>query len=595
MTGARGVVGLTCAAILLRLALFLGRGDYLAFDEGWYLLLGRSLWTGDGYSLVGTPHLTLSPLFPLLAGGVGRAIGNWVWGGRIVAAVASGLVVVPVWSLCRRWTDARTAIAVAALVAVTPSLAPFVAAYWVGADLWVGAEPLLHLALYSGLALWTRAVEDGARRWWVLAGVCLGLAFLARPEALGVAGVIVLWSIGVSVRSRARPLAVGTLLLAAGVGLTALPYWSRLHALTGSWHLTGREVDVASAWRVTGASASPATDIERMLVQDDGAYEARLYALDASGLEMRSAYWGLPRTTPGVRSMARPARTPGDTRPSDVGGATGASTGTDEQGPTSRPGEAPSLARLILIAAVTLVPSWGWLPILVGLLVTIRQRRSTTETGATIALVATSLTVGAVAAIDPRTQLFLVPLLVLWMVRGIDAYARRLQARYSGLRPDFVRTLGLGTALVAGLGILGWQFGMSRAVGSPHQVVGAQNRRVGEAVDSLLDGRPGPIASWHPAIAVFADRDWRPIPLAGLPEVVRYEQAVGATGMVLSAYYPPTRGAEVFGARYTVLPVPPGPPTLAAWTVTRVGGDALVVRARIDPSPASGRDGSAPP
>ena len=74
------IAGVTLAAVLLRLVLLLGRGDYLAFDEGWYLLLGRSLWMGQGYELIGTPHVTLSPLFPALAGAVGRAIGDWVWG-----------------------------------------------------------------------------------------------------------------------------------------------------------------------------------------------------------------------------------------------------------------------------------------------------------------------------------------------------------------------------------------------------------------------------------------------------------------------------------------------------------------------------------
>ena len=34
------VVWLTAGACALRLLAFLGRGDYVAFDEGWYLLLG---------------------------------------------------------------------------------------------------------------------------------------------------------------------------------------------------------------------------------------------------------------------------------------------------------------------------------------------------------------------------------------------------------------------------------------------------------------------------------------------------------------------------------------------------------------------------
>ncbi|MEN9792890.1 MAG: hypothetical protein RL330_968, partial [Actinomycetota bacterium] len=513
----RSVLGVALIAVLLRLVLLLGRGDYVAFDEGWYLLLGRSVWTGEGYSLIGTPHLTLSPLFPLLAGGVGRLIGDWLWGGRLVAAVASGLLVLPVWSLARRWSGERTALAVAAVIAVTPSLAPFVAAYWVGADLWVGAEPLLHLFLYAGLALWARALDTEGRRWWGLAGVLLAVAFLARPEALGVLGILVLWSAGSAMRNRSRARAFGTGLLLAAFAVTASPYWIRLHSHTGIWRLTGREVDATSAIRMNEArSRSAASDIERMLLVDDGSYEARLYALDPSGLRMHSAYWGVVAKGESAVSTAVPTESAArDVHPDAPNGA------------AREPDAAPSLTRAVSVAAVTMLPVWAWVIAAIGLLVTLRRPRASSERGATVALLATSGTIGLVAAVDARTQLFLVPLLIFWMVRGIEWIAHAMESRISGLRPGFVHRVTLAAIVLAGLGTLGWQLTMSRTVGSPHHVVGAQNRAVGEVLDSLLDGRAGPVASWHPAIAVFADRDWRPLPLAGLPQSVRYAQATG--------------------------------------------------------------------
>ena len=572
----RSVWGVMLSAVMLRLVLFLGRGDYVAFDEGWYLLLGRSLWTAEGYSLVGTPHLTLSPLFPLVSGGLGRLIGDWLWGGRLVAAVASGLVVLPVWSLARRWSGERTALAVAGLVAVTPSLAPFVAAYWVGADLWVGAEPVLHLFLYAGLAVWANALETDGRRWWALAGFLLAAAFLARPEALGVVGILTLWSAGSAFWHRSRARALGMMLLLGAFAVTASPYWIRLHSLTGHWRLTGREVDASSALRVTDArSRSAASDIERMLLVDDGSYESRLYALDASGLRLQSAYWGVPRDGETSVPVAVPTATPPGT------------VARDALPDVPRvPDEAPSLGRAVMVAALTMMPGWAWLIAAFGLLLTLRRPRDSSERGATVALLATSGTIGLVAAVDARTQLFLVPLLLLYMVRGVEGIADAMESRLDGLRPGFVRRVTLAAIGLAGLGTLGWQFTMARTVGSPHHVVGAQNRAVGEALDSLLGGRPGPVASWHPAIAVFADRDWRPLPLAGLPQTVRYAQASGAIAMVISAYYPPTRGQELLGTRYTVIPVPSGAPALVGWGLTRVDGDSLVTRARLIVRPA---------
>lgn len=579
------IAGLTGAAILLRLVLLLGRGDYLAFDEGWYLLLGRSLWTGQGYELIGTPHVTLSPLFPALAGAVGRVLGDWVWGGRLVAAVASGLCVLPVWALVRRWSGERTALVVAALVAVTPSMAPFVAAYWIGADLWVGAEPLLHLGLLAGLASWARAVDEGGHRWWAVAGGCLAAAFLARPEALGVVGLLGLWSAALAWHRRSRVSAVGAALLLAAFGVVAAPYWIRLHAVTGTWRLTGREIDATSALRLADPTArTAATDIERMLVADDGAYETRLYSLDASGLGLQSAYWGVPRAV-ATPTDAVPAPTPISTPvPSPMRAAEAAPAA--EQGAPAADEAAPSIGVAVRVAATTLLPAWSWILVLLGGLATMRRPRSVSERGATVALLGTSLTIGVVAAVDARTQLFLVPLLLLWMVRGVEMSADVLEAGLTGIRPGFVRRVVLVGIATAGLGTLGWQLRMSLVVGSPHHVVGSQNRHVAERLGALLDGRPGPIASWHPAVAVFADRDWRPLPLALLAPTVRFEQAAGAVAMVLSAYYPPTRGQELFGTRYTVIPVPEGPPASADWTLRRRDADSLITRAELVRRPA---------
>ena len=51
--------------------------------------------------------------------------------------------------------------------------------------------------------------------------------------------------------------------------------------------------------------------------------------------------------------------------------------------------------------------------------------------------------------------------------------------------------------------------------------------------------------------------------------------------MLISAYYPPTRGQELLGTRYTLIPVPSGEPSLVDWGLTRVDGDSLITRARL--------------
>lgn len=579
------LAGLAAGAILLRWLLFLGRGDYIAFDEGWYLLLGRSWWTGAGYQLIGLPHITLSPVFPIVAGAVGRVVGDWVLGGRLVAAVASGVLVVPVWVIVRHLASASVAWAVAGLVAVLPAMAPFVAAYWIGADLWVGAEPFLHLGVYGCIAAWCLARTTGHLRWWLLGGVAGASAFLSRPEGLLVPILLASWSLGGAMWQRSIRDLRGVGAFLAAFLLLVGPYWIHLHAVTGQWRLTGREVDQRSLARVLEPGhESAAADIERMLSEDDGAYEARLFGLDPSGLRMRSAYWGVDTGAPRPGSRVAPAPIPQAAAPASPTKATVPSAVGSPRSPI------PTIGRSARQALSVMIPVWCWPLVFVGVIATARARRSRDEAVITFALLGTSLGVAWLAAIDARTQLFLVPLLALWVVRGIDAVATMTGARVATVRPVVIRGILLSTIILTSLGIHAWRLRMSLTVGSPHHIVGRQNRLVGEALDSLLDGRPGPIASWHPAIALFADRAWRPLPLASFSDIVRYEQGSGAAGIVLSAYYPPTRGQEIFEARYAVFPVPEAPRGPIAWGLRPVTGDSLVVLSVAVPADSTVRE-----
>ena len=98
----------------------------------------------------------------------------------------------------------------------------------------------------------------------------------------------------------------------------------------------------------------------------------------------------------------------------------------------------------------------------------------------------------------------------------------------------------------------------------------------------MTGAESGPIASWHPALALYADRDWRVLPLADLPAIVRYEQAAGAGVVVLSAYYPPDLGVEDLGSRYLVLPVPESDGRLRRWTVHLIRGDSIRAVGRLE-------------
>lgn len=611
--GMRHVLLLAAGAVALRLLLLLGRGDYLAFDEGWYLLLARSLFTGDGYSLIGTPHVALSPLFPLLAGAAGAALDSWVWGGRIVAAAASGLVVIPAWALFQRLATRRTAFIGAILVAVLPSLAPFTVPFWIGADLWVGAEPLLHLFLYAGVALWLNADEDDRSFAWLASGAVFGLAFLSRPEAIITWGLLGLVALGLAAIARAPRRLVGAVLMALGFLMVAAPYWLYIHDVSGQWSVTGRGVGLPTvSTAARPARSSAARTIERMLWEDDEAYRDRLYGLDDTGLRLRSDYWGVAERQQAAPSTARGqsgadgagAGTPGaetaGERPSveaDASGATpGAGTGPDAPTRTgqaaARPDDAPSPLILYVRSMGRILPLLLWLFVVLGAIGPRAPGILRRELPVAGALVGTSVAIAAVVAVDPRTQLFLAPLLALYAARGFSFVEDVVQQRFpdAGLRPGFVRLLLTGTAVVWMLAINGRRLYLSLSVGSPHHVVAAQNRDVAEELDSLLGAESGPLASWHPAIAVYADRDWRVLPYADLPVIVRYLDGVGARALVLSAYYPPDLGVEDLDTRYLILPVPETGGELRSWQLRLLQRDTIRAVGRLEPVGEGGEE-----
>ena len=564
----RRVAWLAVGAIVFRLILFLGRGDYVAFDEGWYLLLGRSLMHGDGYSLIGIPHVTLSPLFPALAGLVGALLGDWVWGGRLVAAIASGLIVLPVWAIASRLAAPRIAFAAAVLAASLPSLAPFVAAYWVGADLWVGAEPLWHLLFYAAVACWLRAVDEDRPSSGGWAGLLLGLGFLARPEAVIAVSWLALLAAVDALRARRPRRAWTVAALVVGFVLVATPYWVHLRVVTGEWRLSGRGVRVAellhgAATRDAAVSGSTAL-IEEALAGDEASYTRRLYALHPSGVRMGSDYWGVYPSAGAPSPVAPPTIAAG--------------------GPREAPPPAPSVsrARRYVQALAQVVPWMLWPLLLIGLWPGAYPARDRSAWILVGVVAATSLLIARFVAVDARTQLIVAPLAMVYVSLGIARVAT-WGGRLRQVRASVLSGLLLASCLIA----MGWvhatRLTLSLTVGSPHHTVGAQNRQVAALLRRRGDGALGPVASGHPAIALFADRDWRPVPQAALPDIVRYASAAGATTVVLSSYYLPFKGQEFLGARYLLIDLPRAP-LPAAWSLTMTRRDSLVSTGQVRPS-----------
>jgi len=203
-------------------------------DEPFYLWLGRSLLSGDGYQFFGISGVHFSPLFPLLADLLGRAAPGVPAAGSLALYVACGsLLLLPVYAIAWRLAGERAAIAAATAAAFLPALTS-------GIPRWGTMTEPLYLLLIAA-AWWALLVglQDG--RGWpdLAAGAFLGLAYLTRTEALApaAAGLSTLFLLrcwgGPGFRRAGLGLAAGV----AAFALVIFPYLWLLHGETGSWQL----------------------------------------------------------------------------------------------------------------------------------------------------------------------------------------------------------------------------------------------------------------------------------------------------------------------------------------------------------------------
>jgi len=174
----------------------------LASDSIHYVLLARALAAGQGFVSGGSQHpdLSRSPMLPLLTAGVARTSGlDALTAGRVTVAVASALLVVPLFFLTRRLFGPLAALASLPLGAFSCALGTAIHV--------MPAAPYLLFAL-AALAAAASAARRPRATALLAAGVLAGAAAITRPEGLIVAIAIAAWAgIDPLTRRRAGPAA----------------------------------------------------------------------------------------------------------------------------------------------------------------------------------------------------------------------------------------------------------------------------------------------------------------------------------------------------------------------------------------------------
>ncbi len=262
----------------------------IRWDEPDYLWLGRSLFSGQGYTIGPYHDLHYTPLLPVLVGPLTRLLPDLEWASAFWYVVLGAALVWPVYALGRATFGPSVARGAAVLTACFPALT-ILPLYW-----GTMTEPPYLLFLFMGLCAAHGAWQDGGLREHILAGAALALAYLTRPEgALAFAGVgaflLAAAGLGGRWRDRAFWARFGAFLLAWL--LVAGPYLLYLRAESGRWLLTGK-VGVTLALG------------EGVVDRDPAAYDRAIASLDAEGEEI---IWFSPQRfqEPGLFQQMREA------------------------------------------------------------------------------------------------------------------------------------------------------------------------------------------------------------------------------------------------------------------------------------------------
>ncbi len=175
------------------------------------------------------------PLYPALIYLFHFPIPSWPDAAKAVSVTFSVLLLVPVFALARKMFSTKVALLAAALTVAYPMLVQ------TGSNAY--SEPVYLFCLTLSMFWGWRTIAEGDSRMALLSGVGLGLAYLARPQAvagLSSLALALLWFWLIRRQLRFAQFLKFSVLILAGFCLFALPYERYNHTKDGVWGLRFR-------------------------------------------------------------------------------------------------------------------------------------------------------------------------------------------------------------------------------------------------------------------------------------------------------------------------------------------------------------------
>lgn len=477
-TGRRALL-LVLAALVVGLGLRVAIGltdDAPSVDETAYLRSGLSLADGDGYERDGHAELHFPPLVPALLGAASHLVDDPHTGTVWLTILAGTALVVVLTLLAHRLAGPKAAVATAWVAALAPGLATTPAARGAGSE----AEYTLLVVSAAYLVVAASRREGPAQlARFAGGGLCVGLAYLTRPEGLfaaaplGVAVLVVAARAGGGRRLRAGALAAAVFALPLAV--CVVPYASFLHTHTGRWELTAKTQDASiEAWHAVARS-------------DRRARDEVLYALDDSGLHIQDD------------------RTP--------------LTGLAEDDPAGYAG----ILGTNVVSLGKNVGGWWLLPLPVWVLAVAGAWRARRQRGTQLLAIVALLPVGTALAffVQPRYLIVTAAVAVVMAGTTVPTLPRRARGPTMAVLLVLLAASSLGAFYGAG----GWW----------HPGDHLDQRRAGEWLAAHTDPDDR-VMTRSMVAAYYADRPTMAIPYADFDEIMAYARHYGAHYLVVDWY-----------------------------------------------------------
>ena len=273
------------AALVLRLVWIFHWPLSIESEGVYYARIAENLLAGRGY--VGAreagKQLLYPPLFPWLIAGASAIVGNSELAGRIVSAVCGSLWVIPLMFITRSAFDEAAGLIAGIIGVVGPPL--------IAISGTVQSEPAYLIFQAAGVYFALQISPTLPKRASYLAGICFGIAYLARPEASIYIALTALF-IFLTGRTVLQLKSAARLILA--FVLTILPYVVWLSIQTGSPRLEAKSVSnyvEATGWAAHQPPGKIFFAVDDQLNDVGLSNQSDLAMIQKTKLSMAKVFW----------------------------------------------------------------------------------------------------------------------------------------------------------------------------------------------------------------------------------------------------------------------------------------------------------------